>query len=500
VKLTTSARRVSTACATILFLFLYVQSLGAQHIGWTPEARSAHGLITALRVEEGLTAIRLQRIQHPDNLIWTYLEDYGEFLSIFIREDLRRIPAYREASTARLEKLEALPETEPLALMAQAQLSLHQCALQLQESQFIAAGTSINKAFKLLKRNHRLHPGDAGTLRLYAALKAAFGAIPDQYRWLVAMLTSLTGSIEEGLRELHGLLENTRPADNPFYKETVLFTALAEGKLNDRPEEAARLLVQHYGQSPPDKAVQFTMAHILMAAGQNDAAIRALEANLPGTPVPFMDFMLGQCKLYRGDKDADVPFQQFLRQHKGKHYIKEAYQKLAWHALLRDDRPGYVRNMQQVLIRGSATTDEDKQALREAEYHQTPHPALLRARLSFDGGYHQKALDVLSDDLYKTLGQHLHRLEFLYRKGRVFQARRQFAEALHYFHLAINMGRYDTAYYACSAALQCGLIHERLGHKAEAATYYDMCLEFAPETYASGLHQEARIGLNRIGY
>src|SRR5690606_15950509 len=149
----------------------------------------------------------------------------------------------REASTARLEKLEALPETEPLALMAQAQLSLHQCALQLQESQFIAAGTSINKAFKLLKRNHRLHPGDAGTLRLYAALKAAFGAIPDQYRWLVAMLTSLTGSIEEGLRELHGLLENTRPADNPFYKETVLFTALAEGKLNDRPEEAARLLV-----------------------------------------------------------------------------------------------------------------------------------------------------------------------------------------------------------------------------------------------------------------
>src|SRR5690606_37403496 len=326
--------------------------------------------------------------------------------------------------------------------------------LRLQQSQFINAGTDINKAFKLLKRNQKLHPDDVANLRLLASLKVAFGAIPDQYRWLVAMLTSLTGTIEEGLSELHGILRPPRPGANPFYAETVLYTALAEGRLNNQPLAGWHLLTRHFGEQPPTRSVQFMMAHLLMASGQNDTAIRVLSATPPGSQVPFMDFMLAQCKLYRGDRDAESLFKRFLQGHKGKHFIKETHQKLAWAALLRDDRPGYVYHMQQVLIKGSATTDEDKQALQEAEYHRKPHPVLVRARLSFDGGYDQKALDGLSDAFYNTLNQHVHRLEFLYRKGRCLQALHNHAEALHYFHLAINAGRYDRYYFACSSALQ----------------------------------------------
>lgn len=495
-KWTATVRRLWAIGSALLFLWVPLQG---QTIHWTPESESAYKLLASLRLEESLTAIRLNRLRDPDNRIWTYLQDYAEFLSVFVQEDLRRIPDYLKDSDQRLTLLEALPETHPLTLMVQAQVSLHHCALLLQRTQYISAGAEINKAFKLLRKNQKLFPDDVANLRLYAVLKAAFGAVPDQYRWLVAMLTSLTGTIEEGLGELHGILNRTTEDNNLFYQETVLLTALAEGKLHEQPEDALALLTRHFGSTPPDKAAQFVMAHLYSAAGRNDDAIRVLSTRLPGTPVPFLNFLLGECKLYRGDKDAESVFQQFLKQHKGKHYIKEAYQKLAWAALLRDDRSGYVRNMQMILLHGSASTDEDKQALREAEYHETPHPTLLRARLSYDGGYYKKALEVLTDPFYKTLTQHLHRLEFLYRKGRVLQALGDDAESLHYFHLAINMGRYDTAYYACSAALQCGLIHEELGHKREAASYYEMCLSFEPDTYASGLHQEARIGLNRLG-
>lgn len=491
-----TVRRILVIWAALPSLF----SLSAQQISWTPEARDAHHLLTRLRLDEGLTAVRLNRYLQPDNLIWTFLEDYGEFLSVFTQEDLRRMPAFFAASDARLEALESLPETNPLSLMAQAQVSLHHAALHLQQGEFISAGTDINRGFKLLKRNQRQFPGDVANLRLYAALKAAFGAVPDQYRWLIAMLTSLTGTIDEGLGELHRILDNSTPAENPFYHETVLFTALAEGKLHRRPEEALQLLIRHFGDTPPDKGTQFVMARLLKVAGKNDEAIRILSLSLPGPQIPYLSFLLGQCKMYRGDSDAREAFEAFLRQHQGKHYIKEAYQKLAWLALLRHDQPGYVRNMQEVLLRGSATTDEDKQALREAEYHETPHPLLLQARLAYDGGYYARALDHLTDEAYKTLHQLVHRLEFLYRKGRVFQARQQDAEALHYFHLAINIGRYDSSYFACSSALQCGLIHENLGHREQAATYYKMCLDFAPDTYSTGLHQEAEMGLNRLGY
>jgi tetratricopeptide (TPR) repeat protein len=185
--------------------------------------------------------------------------------------------------------------------------------------------------------------------------------------------------------------------------------------------------------------------------------------------------------------------------HKGKHYIKEAHQKLAWYCLLKGDRPGYFNHMQQILIKGASTTDEDQQALLEAESHDTPHPVLLRARLYYDGGYYDQALALLTDNLYDGLAQHGHRLEFLYRKGRVLQAKKDYAEALHYYSLTISTGQFEPYYFACSAALQSGIIHENLGSHGAAAKFYYMCLDMTPATYASSLHQKARMGLNRIG-
>jgi tetratricopeptide (TPR) repeat protein len=248
--------------------------------------------------------------------------------------------------------------------------------------------------------------------------------------------------------------------------------------------------------------VQYVTANLMSESGNNDGAIHILEQP-PVVPtalgIPFMDFMLGECKLFRGDADADTYFKNFLVMHKGKHYIKEAHQKLAWYCLLKGDRAGYLNHMQQILIKGASTTDEDQQALLEAESHDTPHPVLLRARLYYDGGYYEQALALLTQTLYDGLTQHGHRLEFLYRKGRVLQAKKEYAEALHYYSLTISTGQYEQYYYACSAALQSGVIHESLGSQGAASKFYYMCLDMTPSTYASSLHQKARMGLNRIG-
>lgn len=474
----------------------------SQDIYWTDEAKEAYSLVNDLRIDEGLSIIRLQAITYPDNEIWDYLEDYALFMEIFVQEDLRSIAAYMEASTTRLDKLTLLPETNPLSLMVQAQINLHHCALHLQQSQFLTAANDINKAFKLLKKNQKEFPGDLYNLRLYASLKVAFGAIPDQYRWLVSMVTSLSGSIEEGLKELHHILNISNPKTNVYYNETVLITAIAEGRLNNKPEAGLQLLNEHFGKSNLTGLVQFITANLMIETGNNDGAIRVLQqpkVYASATPIPFMDFMLGECKLFRGDADADMDFKNFLVLHKGKHYIKEAHQKLAWYCLLKGDRPGYFNHMQLILIKGASTTDEDQQALAEAESHDTPHPILLRARLYYDGGYYEQALNLLNDELYDRLAQHEHRLEFLYRKGRVLQAKKENAEALHYYSLTIASGQFEPYYYACSAALQSGVIHEGLGSHGAAAKFYYMCLDMTPTTYASSLHQKARMGLNRIG-
>ncbi len=487
-------------CAGIFF-YCCTASV-AQQMYWTPEAKTAYSLISELRTDEGLSIIRLQAITHPENYIWTYLEDYADFLRIFVQEDVRQINSFLEASSIRLVKISLIPEDNVLSLMAQAQINMHHCALHMQQSQFIAAATDINKSFRQLKRNHKLHPDDLANLRLYAALKVVFGAVPDQYKWLISIVSSLSGTIDEGLSELHTILRTSTPANNVFFNETVLFTAMAEGRFNNKPLDGLQLLNKYFGKYPPNKAVQYVTANLLIESGNTDGAIRVLTQSAgvqTALRIPFLDFMLGECKLFRGDEDADTYFLNFLVFHKGKHYIKEAHQKLAWSALLKGNRSGYYNHMQQILIKGASTTDEDQQAMHEAETHATPHPVLLRSRLFYDGGYYDQANNLLTETLYSTLNQHGHRLEYLYRKGRILQAKKLYADALHHLNLTITTGQFEKYYFACSAALQCGIIHETLGSEGTALKFYYLCLEMEPDTYSTSLHQKARIGINRIG-
>ncbi len=482
-------------------LFLSFPAI-SQGIYWTPEAKTAYGYIGELRIDESMSIIRLQSITHPENLIWPYLEDYALFLQIFLQDDVREVPDYLESSSLRMDRISVVPETNPLSLMCQAQIHLHQCALRMELNQYVSAAADMNQAFKLLKRNQRLYPDDFANLRLYGLIKIAFGAIPDQYRWLVTMVTSLSGSIDEGLKDLHSILDKSNPDNNIYFQETVMLTAVVEARLNNKPEYGVQLMNKYFGKVPENRLVQYVMAFINISAGNNDVAIKLLSQQT-GVPsairVPFMEFMLGKCKLARGDEDADIPFKNYILFSKGKDYIKEAYQKLAWYSLLKGDITGYNDNMHQILSKGTSTMDQDQQALKEAESHLKPHPVLLRARLLFDGGYYDQALDLLTDDLFNELTLQAYRLEFLYRKGRILQAKKSNVEALHYYSLAIKFGENEHYYYACSSALQCGVIHETLGSDWAAARFYNMCLSMSPETYSNSLHQKARTGLSRIG-
>ena len=487
-------------CVWLLVAIGYVHS--QEDIYWTTEATASYELLSDLRIDEALNIIRLQAITHPENLIWPYLQDYGLFLQIFIREDVKQVSAFLESSAERIDRVSVVPESNPMSLMCQAQMYIHQAALRMQQNQLAASASDINRAFKLLKKNQKLYPDDYANLRLYASLKIAFGAIPDQYRWLISMVTSLSGTIDEGIRELNLIVKESDPETNIYYKEAVLMTALAQARLNNRPLQAVELMNEHFGKNPANKVIQYVMANVQIAANKNDDAIRTLVQTAgvaSAERLPFLDFMLGKCKLYKGDDDADIYFKNFLLFHKGIHFIKEAHQKLAWYSLVKGDRESYFEHMRLILIKGANDTDADQQAMREAEMKEVPHPELLKSRLYLDGGYYEKVGSILTETLYKTLTHRAHRLEYLYRKGRLLHAQKSYAEALHYYNLTIRAGEAEPYYYACSAALHSGLIHEGLGSEGAAERYYLICLQINPKSYATSLHQQARTGLSRMG-
>jgi tetratricopeptide (TPR) repeat protein len=238
-----------------------------------------------------------------------------------------------------------------------------------------------------------------------------------------------------------------------------------------------------------------------MRTGHNEQAIEWMEAT-PREGVflsfPYLDYMLGVARLRRLDPAGARHLQAFLAHTRGRHYIKEAYQKLAWAALLRDDEAGYQANMKLVAARGSASAGGDKNALKEARSGIRPLLVLLKPRLLFDGGYYQRAYNAVAS--YRTIhfSTGLQQLEFRYRKGRILHGLAQYDAALEEYRATIALGKDYTAFYACNAALQAGLIEEQRGNSRQARQYFEQCLTLNPDDYRTGLHHQAKAGLSRL--
>ena len=82
--------------------------------------------------------------------------------------------------------------------------------------------------------------------------------------------------------------------------------------------------------------------------------------------------------MYRLEKGADEHIKVFIDNFRGQHFIKEAYQKLAWYELvINNNFVAYKKYIEYCMDSGSDLVDEDKQAKREAKSKHVPHPDLL---------------------------------------------------------------------------------------------------------------------------
>jgi tetratricopeptide (TPR) repeat protein len=114
----------------------------------------------------------------------------------------------------------------------------------------------------------------------------------------------------------------------------------------------------------------------------------------------------------------------------------------------------------------------------------------------YDGGYYSKAQNLLILN-GKFFINAIHDGEYYYRLGRVTDALKNYKDALEYYELTITSSDTDK-YYACSAALNAGLIYEILKKDKLALTYFNKCLSLNPAGYSSSLHQKAKSGIDRV--
>jgi tetratricopeptide (TPR) repeat protein len=461
------------------------------------DIREAYNLVFQLRLEEASSRLKVIQADEPDNLMAHYVADFIDFFAVFIEDDLAQYQAIKSDRDLRIRLLSMGDVSSPYYLFVQAEVYIHRALLRLKFEENFAAASDLNQAFKLLKRNQRRFPDFTPNYKSLGMLKAAFGTVPDHYRWAIELLSSMEGTVTEGMQDLKVALADKNQI---AFRETQYCYMIALLNFENAPQVALEY-ARNSGVRASNSAIDcFILSHIALKSGSGDLAIEWLEAKpqqLRVHPIPHLDLMLGTAKLHRLDKDAHIPLLRFLDTYQGKNYRKEALQKLAWHELVHGDEAAYHRYMTLCRHAGCELNESDRNAMAEACKVKAPHPGLLKARLLFDGGYYLRALETIEAvqfDQLSTSGE----VEYRYRSGRIYKELGREYDALFAFKMAISSGENLPEYFACAAALYAGILYEQKGDRENAEMYYQICLGMNPENYRSGLHQRAKAGISRM--
>jgi tetratricopeptide (TPR) repeat protein len=309
----------------------------------------------------------------------------------------------------------------------------------------------------------------------------------------------MKGTTAQGLQELEEVLEYARTHDFIFEEEAFLAYAFLRAYLNNQVDNSWKTLQSSSLKPRENPLAAYAMALVAMRAGKNEEAITLLR-EAPQQHYPFWqrEYLLGVAKLRRLDSDAWQHLNTFLQNYQGENGVKEGYQKMAWYYAIQNNNQGYLEQMQLVQKRGEDQTEPDKVALREARMGEIPDQTLLKARLLFDGGYYQRAYDLLKNvGIQYESNTRLH-LEYQYRLGRIYHKMGRTTEAIRAYQQTIEKGEKAPWYFACNAALQLGLLYEEKHELQNAERAFRRCLGIKPEEYSGSLHGQAKAGLGRI--
>lgn len=489
-----------------LYLFLLLWSmttpvLATFHFTITDNAKAAYEKVTSLRFDEAQVLINRMKLQEPENLIVYHIENYIDFFTLYIQEDKALFTRLKENKNKRLEQIRKGDPNSPYFLFIQADIRLQWALARLKFDEYLTAFREVSKAFKQLKKNEAAFPDFLPNKKDLGILYAMIGTIPDNYKWGVKLLSGMDGTIDQGRKEIEYVLQAAKSEPFLFEAETIILYAFLLLHLENEDQLAWQTINSNKLQPLTNPLHCFVKANIAMRANKNDDAIHIL-SNRPKEEAimdfPYLEFMLGTAKLRRLDKDADVALLNYLGTFNGRNFIKEAYQKLAWHELVHNNPTGYRLYMETCKTKGETITGSDKNAQLEATSGKSPDVNLVKARLLFDGGYYEKAYQVLKDKKAADYPNADLRLEHYYRMGRILHGLKRYDDAIFYYNLTVQLGKNKAFFFACNAALQQGIIYEQRKLLEKSKECYKLCLSMRPKEYKTGLHQSAKAGLARL--
>lgn len=484
----------------IVGLLSLTSGLARDTFDWNDRVQQAWESVTCMRLAEGLASSAAEKAEHPHNLAPLLVDSYADLLRLYFAERRADYPRFRGDLASRLDRIEASDVTGPFLRFSQGLLHFHGALAAIRFDDKWNAALEVRRAYAHLRDNQARHPRFGPNMVYYGVLTSMLGAVPNGFQWILNLF-GFRGDIRAGNRMLLDHIEGRTSSPEICRSEALILYPYLVSVLEGDPDKAVRFIGQGGLDLARNHLHAFMAMNIHINNQRSEAALRiidGIDSSPAYLPIPFWDFERGHIYLnllrLREAKDA---YTRFVNSFRGDYYVRDAYEKLSWIALLEND-PGRAAEMRAlVLKRGTDVSDADRAATGNARSGQWPHPVLLKARLLSDGGLQARAWETLQTADPRSFRSRADQTEYNYRMGRTLDLMGRKDEALRLYAATIAQGSGQREYFAARAALQSGRIHEDRRDCARAASCYRKCLEMTGHEYKNSLDQKAKAGLQR---
>ncbi|MBA4198698.1 MAG: hypothetical protein C0459_14205 [Chitinophaga sp.] len=437
---------------------------------------------------------------NADNLIPDFIDNYIDFFTLFLNEDAGEYKRLKPIIESRINSFKEGQTSSPFNLYCLSMLYVQKGTIEIKFGETWNAGWSFRRAYQFIKENKKNFPTFLPNDMLYGGLQTIAGTIPKGYKWL-ANIFGLKGSLTEGNKLLTNFVNSSDPWARLMSNEGIFMYCYLQFHILNKRNEALQYIQTKKLDVVNNHLFTYMAANLAITNKQIDYAKEVINNRNKSTEyfqTYVWDFELGFIKLYHLEtQEAINYFEKYIKEFKGKFYVKDVYQKISWCYYLQGNMVAAENARADILKKGAVSADADKQALREAKSGKWSNTTLLKARLLNDGGYYKEALQLLNTKSIGSFDNEEEQLEYAYRLGRINDDLGKNDDAISWYNKAIALGEKRPEYFAARAALQTGLIYEKLGKKAEAINYYKRCLDMEEEEYKNSIDQKAKSGIAR---
>lgn len=484
-----------------LFFFTVVKAEKQSVFYYSQPCIEAQKHIAALRLGQAGQILEEEKKLHPNNAAIGFLENYIDFYRIVTSQDFSLFKVMDGKKSTRFALARNIPASSPYMLYMQSEMHLQFAFAKAMNEEYVGAMLEFRNAYQLATENQKKFPAFKLSAKTVGMFRALLGTTPKSYKWVLS-IAGLKGNFDEGMSMLKNYLASDIAGEFILDRQAAIFYYVLF-HLNYGDKELAWSFCEANTRDHSENLMScYLRGYVGSRAAKTDEAINVLQSRPKGSeyePFAGLDYYLAVCKLNRQDADADIVFKRFISHNKNKMLMREAYKRLSWFYLVNGDQEKFLLYRGFAKRYGQGQNEEEKNITMEIS-QKIPHDAItLKARLLFDGGYYQKAEEVIKQRKPEQLSTTYQKLEYYYRYGRILQEESKFTKAAECYSYVIKNSPENTPYhFAPFSCLYIGYIYQKTGFPQIAGNYFRNALKYSKAEYIETVQVKAGKELEKM--